>query len=62
MAVKKTTAPYADLDDEVQYSVSLLKPIQIGRTWLRPGASVLMKGKLIKEKADVIASVQQIAD
>ena len=62
MAVKKTTAePYAELDDEAQYSVSLLKPIQIGRSWLRPGADVTLKGKVIKEKADVIGAVQPIS-
>lgn len=35
MAVKKSAAPYSDLEDELQYSVKLLKPIQIGRSWRR---------------------------
>lgn len=61
MAVKKSAAPYSDLEDELQYSVKLLKPIQIGRSWLRPGADVTLKGKVIKEKADVIGSVQPLA-
>jgi len=61
MAVKKPTAPYADLEDELQYSVTLLKPIRIGRSWLRPGADVTLKGKVIKEMADDIGSVQPLA-
>jgi hypothetical protein len=61
MAVKKPTAPYTDLEDELQYSVTLLKPIRIGRSWLRPGADVTLKGKVIKEMADDIGSVQPLA-
>lgn len=58
MAVKKTSAPYAELDDDTQYSVSLLRPIQIGRSWFRPGAGVTLKGKVIKERADDVGAVQ----
>ena len=61
MATKKTTAQHAELDDETQYSVSLLKPIRVGRSWLRPGVDVVMKGKLIKENADVVGAIQPIA-
>lgn len=48
----------ADLEDEVQYSVELTRPIRIGRSWARPGAENQMKGKVIKENADGIASVR----
>ena len=62
MAAKKTTEPYDNLDDETQYSVSLLKPVQIGRSWARPGEKIAMKGKVIKEKADVVGTVQPLTD
>ena len=51
----------ADLEDDVQYSVELLRPIQIGRSWARPGVENHLKGKVIKENADGIASVQPLA-
>ena len=47
----------AELEDEVQYGVELLRPIQVGRSWARPGTEVHLKGKVIKENADGIASV-----
>jgi hypothetical protein len=38
------------------YRVALLRPIRVGRTLLRPGADVTMKGWVIKEHADDIES------
>lgn len=51
-----------DLNDDQQYSVTLKRPIQIGRSWARPGADVTLKGKVIKENADGIDTVQPVAD
>lgn len=58
----KKTLKIADLDDDVQYGVELSRPIQIGRSWARPGAENHLKGKVIKENADGIASVYALAD
>jgi len=55
------TLKIADLEDEVQYSVELSRPIQVGRSWARPGAEIQMKGKVIKENEDGIASVRPFA-
>ncbi len=51
----------AGLEDDAQYSVELSRPVQVGRSWARPGIEVLLKGKVIKENADGIASVQPLA-
>lgn len=34
-------------DPEALYAVQLLKPIQVGRTWIRPGPGLRMKGRLV---------------
>lgn len=52
----------ADLEDETQYGVDLSRPIQIGRSWARPGTEVHLKGKVIKENADGVASVRALPD
>ena len=52
----------AALDDETAYEVDLLRPVQIGRSWARPGLEVVMKGKVIKEHAEDVADVRPIAD
>lgn len=58
----KKTLKIDDLNDDQQYSVTLTRPIPIGRSWARPGAGVTLKGKVIKENADGIDTVQPIAD
>lgn len=50
------------LDDDGQYPVELLNPIQIGQTWARPGRDVVLKGKFIKQRSDDIASVSAKVD
>jgi hypothetical protein len=44
------------------YRVVLLRPVRVGRTLLRPGADVTMKGWVIKEHADDIKSVSPATD
>ena len=58
----KKTLKIEDLNDDDQYSVTLHRPIPVGRSWARPGTEVRLKGKVIKEKADDIATVQPVAD
>lgn len=54
---KKTAAPNFDVEDEVEYHVTLNKPYQVGRLWLRPGnGPVTVKGRIIKEMPDGIAA------
>jgi hypothetical protein len=48
-------------NDEL-YRVVLRRPVRIGRTLLRPGADVTMKGWAIKEHADDIESVSAATD
>jgi hypothetical protein len=44
------------------YRVALFRPVRVGRTLLRPGAVVTMKGWVIKEHADAIKSVSPATD
>lgn len=52
----------ADLDDEAPCEVDLARPIQIGRSWARPGQRVVMKGRLVKEHADDVVEFRPLAD
>lgn len=58
----KKTLKIADLEDDVQYAVTLNRPIPVGRSWARPGVEVHLKGKVIKENADGVDGVQPIVD
>lgn len=44
--------------DEVEYIVELAKSIKVGPSWVRPDCHVKLKGKVIKEFADAIVSVE----
>ncbi|MCZ4274215.1 hypothetical protein [Maritalea porphyrae] len=51
---KPNKAVRASIDDARQYDVKLSKAIQVGRTWLRPGGTVVLKGHLVKKHKDAI--------
>lgn len=50
------TIDKSKVKDDVQYLVTLAKPIQVGPSWVRPSEHpILLKGKVIKENsADVL--------
>ncbi|MFG6501252.1 hypothetical protein [Sulfitobacter sp. 1A15106] len=50
-----------DVNDEETYYVTLLRPVRVNRTFLRPGAVVKMKGMVIKEHENDIERVQAAA-
>lgn len=62
MATAKKSNTYAELDDEGRFLVELAAPVQIGRTWARPGQRVEMKGRTIKEHAANVAAVRPLAN
>lgn len=49
------------VEDDVQYTVVLKKPIKHGRMWVRPGGSPVLKGKVIKEHSDAIERISGVA-
>lgn len=49
------------LKNETAYAVDLLRPVKVGRTWLRPGQPAQMLGKRIKEVAGDVAEVRPLA-
>lgn len=50
-----------DVTDEETYHVTLLRPVRVNRTFLRPGAVVKMKGLVIKEHENDIELIQAAA-
>lgn len=50
-----------DLDDATQYRVQLRRPFKVGRSWVRPGNDITLKGAVIKEHQDDIAEVLDVA-
>lgn len=50
----KTSNRFDTVEDGAQYDVRLLRPIKVGRTWLRPGEPVRLKGHVIKTHAEDI--------
>lgn len=60
MAAKTLTIE--TLNDDDRFAVDLKRPIQIGRTWLRPGQRIEMKGSAVKEHAQHVDAVRPIAD
>ena len=43
--------------DDVIYAVDLNRPVQVGRSWVRPGETPMLKGKVIKENLDAVDAV-----
>lgn len=50
------------LSDEDRYEVDLKRPIRVGRSWVRPGQRVELKGRVIKDNADDVEAVRPLAD
>ena len=61
MTAKKQANTFADLDDNGQYGVTLVRPIKRAGRIIRPSPDLVLKGKLIKEHADDIGEVRDIA-
>lgn len=51
----------SELNDDTQYSVKLRRPFRVGRSWVRPGDGVTLKGSVIKENQDGIAEILDVA-
>jgi len=62
MAKRKTTAA-SDIEDDAEYSVSLKRPIKLGRSnsWARPGTDVTLKGLRLKEHLEDVDGYEKIA-
>jgi hypothetical protein len=54
---KKSEDMFAGVDPEASYDVSLRRPIQIGRTWVRPGTRAVLKGRVILSNKDSISEL-----
>ncbi|MCO5059630.1 MAG: hypothetical protein M9905_17470 [Rhizobiaceae bacterium] len=54
---RKNEDIFAGVELDVSYQVKLRRPVRIGRTWLRPGANPVMKGKAVLEHRDDISEL-----
>lgn len=54
---KKNDDIFAGVDPETSYKVALRKPIKVGRTWLRPGANPILKGKVVLDHKEAISEL-----
>lgn len=52
-----TTIDKTKVKDDLQYSVTLNRAIQVGPSWVRPDTAVTLKGKVIKDNLDAIVTV-----
>jgi hypothetical protein len=56
------TMTAATVADDTQYIVRLTRAVKVGRTWLRPGdAETRLKGSVIKEIADAVGAIHEVA-
>lgn len=54
------TAPTPDLDPEAEYRVKLARAVPFGAMVLRPRDPVRLKGRIVAELGDAVASYERV--
>lgn len=54
MSRKSEPDIFAGVEPDASYDVALTRPVKVGRTWVRPGANAVLKGRVVLENRDAV--------